>query len=88
MTRIHTESTSKLGHTLHRRQRLAGREGSIVVKYLLFAALLTGLLLPGSAASAEDIVMKEEGITHHPEPLLGRRDGGSAQGDPARWTLR
>jgi uncharacterized protein (DUF302 family) len=44
-------------------------EGSVVVKYLLFAALLTGLLPPASAASAKDIVMKEEGIitipSHH-----------------------
>ena len=39
------------------------------MKYSLLAALLAALLLPGSAASAKDIVMKEEGITtitsHH-----------------------
>ena len=44
-------------------------EGSVAVKYSLLAALLAALLLPGSAASAKDIVMKEEGITtitsHH-----------------------
>ena len=43
-------------------------EGSVAVKYSLLAALLAALLLP-SAASAKDIVMKEEGITtitsHH-----------------------
>jgi uncharacterized protein (DUF302 family) len=44
-------------------------EGSVAVKYSLLAALLAALLLPGSAASAKDIVMKEKGITtitsHH-----------------------
>jgi hypothetical protein len=41
-------------------------ERKFVVKYLLLAALLTGLTLPGSAATAKDIVMKEEGITTIP----------------------
>ncbi len=36
------------------------------MKYLLLAALLMSLLLPASAASAKDIVMKEEGITTIP----------------------
>ena len=40
------------------------------MKYLLLAALLTGLLLPASAASGKDNIMKEEGIitipSHHP----------------------
>jgi uncharacterized protein (DUF302 family) len=40
------------------------------VKYLLLAALLAGLILPVSAASAQEIAMKEAGIiripSHHP----------------------
>ncbi len=36
------------------------------MKYFLLAALLTGLLLPASAASAKDNIMKEEGITTIP----------------------
>ena len=36
------------------------------MKYLLFAALLIGLTLPGSGTSAKDIVMKEEGIATIP----------------------
>jgi hypothetical protein len=41
-------------------------EGSVVVKYLLLAALLMGLLLPASPAPAKDTIMKEEGITSIP----------------------
>ena len=44
-------------------------ERKFVVKCLLLAALLTGLLLPASAASGKDNIMKEEGIitipSHH-----------------------
>ena len=36
------------------------------MKYLLLAALLIGLTLPGSETWAKDIVMKEEGITTIP----------------------
>jgi uncharacterized protein (DUF302 family) len=40
------------------------------VKYLLLAALLVGLILPGSATSAEDNVGKEGGI------MIVRKEGG------------
>ena len=36
------------------------------MRYCLLAALLMGLTLPGSATSAKDIVMKEEGIVTIP----------------------
>jgi len=41
-------------------------ERRLVVKYLLFAALLVGLILPWSASSAQNIVGKEGGIVSIP----------------------
>jgi uncharacterized protein (DUF302 family) len=41
-------------------------ERRLVVKHLLLAALLAGLILPVSAASAQEIVMKEAGIVRIP----------------------
>jgi uncharacterized protein (DUF302 family) len=49
-----------------RRRAESFSEGSAIVKYLLFAALLMGLLLPASTASAKDTIMNGEGITTIP----------------------
>jgi uncharacterized protein (DUF302 family) len=51
---------------LHRRPKDDRSERKLVVKYLLFAALLVGLILPGSATSTQDIVGKEGGIVSIP----------------------
>jgi len=41
------------------------------VKYLLLAALLAGLILPGSATSAQDVVGKEKGTVS----MIGKDEG-------------
>jgi uncharacterized protein (DUF302 family) len=55
--------------SLHKRQSTIGVKRRLVVKYLLLAALLAGLVLPASATSAQDIVGKGAGIvtipSHH-----------------------
>ena len=41
------------------------------MKYLLLAALLAGLILPGSATSAQDVVGKEKGTVS----MIGKDEG-------------
>jgi uncharacterized protein (DUF302 family) len=51
---------------------MIGTTGRLVVKCLLLATLVVGLIVPGPATSAQDMVAKERGIV----PMIVAKEGG------------